>query len=256
MSQLNHVLETYGYLAIFFLTVLEAACLPIPSEVTLGLGGAMATGAIVGSEHHLDLGLVIAVAIAGEMVGSLIAYTVGRTGGRAIVDRYGRYILLTHKDLDRAEAWFAKRGEPVVLFGRVVPVVRCFVSLAAGLADMQIVRFVVYSLIGIAAWVSILCSIGYAAGTSWESVTKGFGDAGYIAAAGIAVALALGAVHRHRHIKEHGAGRPAPSGAAGASGPLAAPPSGRATRSTPAGPAIPYAGRELPAVPTGSESGA
>jgi len=211
MSQLNHFLESYGYFAIFFLTVLEAACIPIPSEVTLGLGGAMATGAIVGSKHHLDLGVVIAVAIAGEMVGSLIAYTVGRTGGRAIVDRYGRYILLTHKDLDRAEAWFAKRGEPVVLFGRVIPIVRCFISLAAGLAEMQLTRFVVYTLIGVAAWVSILCSIGYAAGSSWESMTKGFGYAGYVVAAGIVVVLVLWAVHRYRHIKEHGVGRPSAS---------------------------------------------
>lgn len=217
MSQLNHFLESYGYLAIFFLTVLEAACIPIPSEVTLGLGGAMASGAIVGSKHHLDLGLVIVVAIAGEMVGSLIAYTVGRTGGRAIVDRYGRYILLTHKDLDRAEAWFAKRGEPVVLFGHVVPILRCFTSLAAGLAEMQITKFVVYSLIGIAVWVSLLCSIGYAAGSSWESITKGFGYAGYAAAAGVVVVLVLWAVHRYRHIKEHGVGRPGAESASAAS---------------------------------------
>jgi membrane protein DedA with SNARE-associated domain len=211
MSQLNHFLESYGYLAIFFLTVLESACIPIPSEITLGLGGAMASGAIHGVD--LNLGVVIAVAIAGEMVGSLIAYTVGRTGGRAIVDRYGRYILLTHKDLDRAEAWFAKRGEPVVLFGRVVPVVRCFISLAAGLAEMQITKFVVYSLIGISVWVTVLCSIGYAAGDSWESVTKGFGYAGYVAVAAVAVLVVLWAVHRYRHIKEHGVGRPMEDGA-------------------------------------------
>ena len=210
MSQLNHFLESYGYLAIFFLTVLEAACIPIPSEITLGLGGAMASGAIHGV--NLNLGVVIAVAIAGEMVGSLIAYTVGRTGGRALVDRYGRFILLTHKDLDRAEAWFAKRGEPVVLFGRVVPVVRCFISLAAGLAEMQITKFVIYSLIGISVWVTVLCSVGYAAGSSWESVTKGFGYAGYVAVAAVVVLVALWAVHRYRHIKEHGVGRPMSAG--------------------------------------------
>jgi membrane protein DedA with SNARE-associated domain len=208
MNSLNNFLLSYGYLAIFFLTVLEAACIPIPSEITLGLGGAMASGAIGASKHHLDLGIVIAVAIAGEMVGSLIAYTVGRTGGRAIVDRYGRYVLLTHKDLDRAEAWFAKRGEPVVLFGRVVPVVRCFISLAAGLAEMQITKFVIYSLIGISVWVTVLCSIGYAAGSSWESVTKGFGYAGYVAVAAVVVLLVIWGVHRYRHIKEHGVGRP------------------------------------------------
>ena len=194
----------YGYLAIFFLTVLEAACIPIPSEVTLGLGGALASGALLpGSKVQLNLGVVILVAIAGELLGSLIAYTIGRTGGRTLVDRFGKYILLTHADLDRAEAWFDRRGEPFVLFGRMISVVRCFISLTAGLAEMNITKFMVFTTIGVAAWVSVLCSIGYAVGGSYESVTKGFGYAGYIVAAGIVGVLALWAVHRYRSIKAH-----------------------------------------------------
>src|SRR5579863_4218240 len=97
----------WGYLSIFVFTVLEAACIPVPSEITLGLGGAAASGAaaLLGSHHHLQLAYVILIGIAGEMVGSYLAYTVGRTGGRALVDRYGKFLLLSHKDLDRAEAW-------------------------------------------------------------------------------------------------------------------------------------------------------
>jgi len=202
---MTHFLESYGYVAVFVLTVIEAACIPIPSEVTLGLGGALASAAFVSGSKahpvHLNLVLVIVVAVCGELVGSLLAYLVGRTGGRAFVDNYGKYFLVTHADLDKAEAWFARRGEPVVLFGRVIPVVRAFISLPAGLAEMNLTRFVVYTVVGVAAWVSIICSIGYELGGSYTSLTKGFNCARYVIAIGVVGAVALWAVHRYRAIK-------------------------------------------------------
>jgi membrane protein DedA with SNARE-associated domain len=199
----EHFIATWGYAAIFVLTVLEACCIPIPSEVTLGLSGALAGGAVVSgtSAEHLQLWLVIVVGILGEMVGSTIAYTVGRTGGRALVDRVGKYVLLTHKDLDRAEAWFARRGEPTVLFGRLVPLVRAFVSLPAGLAEMDFRRFALFSFIGVAVWVSVLASVGYALGDSWHSLVGGFGAATYVLVALVAVAVAVVVVHRVRVVR-------------------------------------------------------
>src|SRR3974390_2684913 len=108
---MTRFLLDYGYLAIFLLTVGEASAIPIPSELTLGLGGALASGALLpGSKVHLNLGVVLAVALVGEMLGSMFAYVVGRTGGRALVDRYGKYVLLTHGDLDRAQAWLNPPG--------------------------------------------------------------------------------------------------------------------------------------------------
>ena len=118
---MTHFISQWGYVAIFVLTVAEAACIPIPSELTLGLGGALASGRVSGKS--LELVFVILIGVAGELVGSSIAYVVGRTGGRALVDRFGKYVLLSHRDLDRAEAWFARRGPSAVLVGRVVPVV-------------------------------------------------------------------------------------------------------------------------------------
>jgi membrane protein DedA with SNARE-associated domain len=199
----EHFIATWGYAAIFVLTVLEACCIPIPSEVTLGLGGALAGGAVVSgaSADHLQLWLVIVVGILGEMVGSTIAYTIGRTGGRALVDRVGKYVLLTHKDLDRAEVWFARHGEPTVLFGRLIPLVRAFVSLPAGLAEMDYPRFALFSVIGISVWVSVLAGIGYALGDSWHSLVGGFGAASYVLAALVVVALSAGLVHRVRHVR-------------------------------------------------------
>jgi len=198
----NHFLETWGYLAIFVLTLLESACIPIPSEVTLGLSGALASGAVISGVHgDLSLGWVIVVGILGSLVGSLIAYAVGRTGGRALVNRYGKYVLITHNDLDRVEAWFNRRGDSVVLIGRVVPVVRTFISLPAGLAEMDLTKFVVFTTIGVAVWVSLLCSIGYAVGTSWASVTKAFSYASYVVAAVVVVAIAVFIIHRVRAVR-------------------------------------------------------
>jgi membrane protein DedA with SNARE-associated domain len=206
---MQQFLEHWGYLAVFVLTVLESACIPIPSEVTLGLGGALSSTAFQsGSSTHLDLGLVILVGILGSVIGSLVAYVVGRTGGRRLVDRYGKYVLLTHADLDRVEAWFARRGEWIVLFGRVIPVVRTFISLPAGMAEMNPLRFVALTTIGCAAWVSALSVIGYEVGGQWQSVTKGFSDASYVVAAVAVVVVAAFLWHRLRAVRrEAGSGR-------------------------------------------------
>lgn len=202
----QHFIITWGYLGIFVLTVLEAACIPVPSEIALGLGGALASGALFADGHHLTLGLVIVVGVAGEMVGSFAAYVVGRTGGRALVDRFGRYVLLSHRDLDRAEAWFARRGEATVLLARMVPVARCFVSFPAGVSEMAPVRFGLFSFVGVGVWVSALASTGYALGGAWHSMTKGFGDATYVLAALIVIGIALAVGHRARTLRAERSG--------------------------------------------------
>ena len=197
--EVQHLLETWGYLAVFILTALESACIPIPSEVTLGLGGALASGAVIGgAQGHLNLGLVIVLGIAGSVCGSLLAYVVGRTGGRALVDRYGKYVLLSHSDLDKAETWFSRRGEWMVLYGRVLPFIRTFISLPAGMARMNVVKFTVLTTIGVSLWVTLLTVIGYVLGGSWNKIIKAFGFAGYVVAAMVFVAVVVFMVHRYR----------------------------------------------------------
>jgi membrane protein DedA with SNARE-associated domain len=198
-SEVQHLLETWGYLAVFLLTVMESACVPLPSEVTLGLGGALASGAVIGgTQGHLGLGWVIVVGIIGSVCGSLLAYAVGRTGGRALVDRYGRYVLLSHSDLDKAEGWFSRRGEWMVLYGRVLPVIRGFISLPAGMARMNLAKFTVLSVIGVSLWVTLLTMIGYALGDSWNKMIKAFGYAGYVVAAAVIVLVVVFYVRRYR----------------------------------------------------------
>ncbi len=206
LVDVQQFLETWGYLAVFLLTVLESACVPIPSEVTLGLGGALASGAVIGgAQGHLELGLVIVVGIAGSVSGSLLAYVVGRTGGRTLVDRYGKYVLLSHSDLDKAETWFSRRGEWIVLYGRVLPFIRTFISLPAGMARMNVAKFTVLTTIGVSLWVTLLTVVGYALGGSWNKMIKAFGLAGYVVAAMVVVAIVVFMVRRYRSSRIRGA---------------------------------------------------
>ncbi len=138
---MEHFLETWGYLAVFVLSFISSMGLPVGAELAIIYGGVLASGQITGEPHHLNVVAVILVAALGEVLGSFAGYAIGYFGGRPAVDRFGKYVLLTHKDLDRAESWFAKRGEPVVLFGRFVPLLRSFVSFVAGLAEMSIGKF-------------------------------------------------------------------------------------------------------------------
>jgi membrane protein DedA with SNARE-associated domain len=226
----EHFISSWGYLAVFVLTVAEAACIPIPSELTLGLAGALASGATLSGavdRHPLNLALVIVVGVVGELVGSFIAYMVGRTGGRALVDRFGKYLLLTNKDLDRAEAWFERRGDSAVLIGRVVPVVRTFISFPAGVAEMPVVAFGAFTAIGVTVWVGVLAGIGYTLGSSYHSMVKAFGDATYVVAALVVVAVVFVVVHRFRAVRADQVGRPGRDGHGPGGRPVRAPrPSG------------------------------
>jgi len=200
---MEHFLATWGYLALFVATFISAMALPIGAEIAIGYAGALASGQLLKTtgHDHLQLGLVIAVATAGEVVGSVAGYLIGRFGGRPLVDKVGRYILLTHKDLDRAEAWFARRGEPFVLFGRFIPLLRSFVSLAAGLGEMAIGKFLAFTVLGCAIWCAGLASIGYLLGTSWHHVIKAFSYAGYVVGGLIVVAVVIAIVHRYRVVR-------------------------------------------------------
>jgi membrane protein DedA with SNARE-associated domain len=199
---MEHFLATWGYLALFVATVISTLGIPIGSEIAIGYAGALASGHLTTTGHdHLHLALVIIVAILGELVGSSIGYAIGAYGGRPLLDRVGKYILVTHKDLDRAEAWIDGRGEGVVFVGRLIPLVRSFVSLAAGLAEMSKAKFAALTVAGCAIWCAALASIGYSLGSSWHHVITDFSYAGYIAIVIVVAAIAFAFVHRFNELK-------------------------------------------------------
>jgi membrane protein DedA with SNARE-associated domain len=198
---MEHFLETWGYLAVFILSFISSMGLPVGAEVAIIYGGVLASGQIAHEPHPLNLFAVIAVATLAEVLGSLVGYLIGYFGGRPLVDRAGKYVLLTHKDLDRAEAWFARRGEPVVLFGRFIPLLRSFVSLAAGLAEMARAKFLLFTVIGCAVWCTALTSVGYGLGSSYHRVLKAFSYAGYVAAVLVVIAVVVLFIHRLRVVR-------------------------------------------------------
>jgi membrane protein DedA with SNARE-associated domain len=190
----------YGYFALFLLSVASSACIPIPSEVAFGFAGALCTTAVTG-HVRFSLWAVIVVATLGSLVGAIIAYEVGRSAGRTIVDRWGKWLLLSHKDLDRAEHWFERYGAASVLLGRVIPVVRSFISVPAGIAEMKRVPFDVLTTIGSAVWAALLAGLGYAAGKNWKHVSGDFHAAEYPIIAIIVLGLAYAIWHRWRTVQ-------------------------------------------------------
>jgi membrane protein DedA with SNARE-associated domain len=174
----QHFIGTYGYFAIFILMVAESACIPIPSELTMPLGGALAAGAAAGV--HLSLLLVIAAGVAGNLVGSYIAWAVGRYGGRGTWRRLTKFATVSDDGPARAQRWFDKYGARSVLIGRLLPVIRTFISLPAGFARMAPVRFGLFTVAGCIPWIAGLAVAGFVAGANWRRVTGLVQGAGYI----------------------------------------------------------------------------
>ena len=188
---MQQFIATYGYLAIFVLMLAESACIPVPSELIMTFGGALAAGAVPGT--HLNLIGVILAGTAGNVAGSYIAWAVGRYGGQPALRRWGKRLRLREHDLDRAVAWFDRHGGKAVLFGRMLPVVRTFISLPAGIAGMPPVRFGVYTTLGCLPWTAALAVAGYAVGANWESIVTAFHGPSYIIAGIVLAAIVLAA---------------------------------------------------------------
>jgi uncharacterized membrane-anchored protein/membrane protein DedA with SNARE-associated domain len=188
----THLVSTAGYGAIFALCLLQSCCIPTSSEITLGFAGVLA------AQGRLSLVLVIVVAVLGEVVGAYIAWAVGRYAGRAVVDRFGRYVLLSHRDLDRAEGWYDRHQRFGVFGSRLLPVIRNFVALPAGIAEVPLVRFGLLTAAGSLLWDGAWAGIGYGVGSRWHSIASGFSDAGYVLAVVAVGALIFAVYHRWR----------------------------------------------------------
>jgi len=192
---IQHSVGQWGYLAVFLLMLLESANIPIPSEVTMLVGGLLA------SQGKLNFWVVGLAGTAGNLVGSWASYALGRTGGRALILRYGRYVRLREKELDHSERWFARYGDSAVFFSRLLPVVRTFISLPAGIAEMPLGRFTIYTTLGCLPWTFALTWTGLLLGDHWESVLGYFHDATavIVVAAVVLVGLLVWRSHRRRN---------------------------------------------------------
>ena len=151
-----------GYMGVFILSALESAAIPIPSEVVIPF-----SGFLVASGKFSFLGVVVVSTFA-NLVGSLVLFLIGRSGGRWILENYGKYIFVHKKDLDTADRWFLKHGTTAVFWGRMLPVVRTFISLPAGVAKMDLGRFSLFTFLGALPWNLLLAFVGLKAEENWN----------------------------------------------------------------------------------------
>jgi membrane protein DedA with SNARE-associated domain len=157
------VISTLGYSGIVLLMGIESACIPLPSEVIMPFSGYLV---YTGRFHLLWVATLGAL---GCNLGSLLAYEIGYYGGRPLVERYGSYILLSRRELDLADRFFARYGDLTVFFSRLLPVVRTFIALPAGIARMPRLRFHIYTFIGSWPWCLGLAWVGMKLGEKWDS---------------------------------------------------------------------------------------
>jgi membrane protein DedA with SNARE-associated domain len=165
-------ISTLGYAGIVLLMAIESACIPLPSEVIMPFSGYLVHTHrfnLFGDGH--DFLNLLAVSVAGAVgcvVGSLVAYWVGMYGGRPFIEKYGRYVLISHHDLDLADRWFARYGEAIVFASRLLPVVRTFIAFPAGVARMNLTRFTLYTFLGSLPWCLGLAYVGQILGEQWD----------------------------------------------------------------------------------------
>jgi len=198
-------LISHAIYAVIVFGVLQAMCVPISSELTFLLGGAVASGAIPGTHQHPSLATVIILGTIAEMIGSYISYGVGRAGGHPLVHRLGKYLLITESDVARAERFLVGRGVWALPVARMLPVVRAFASVVAGIVDIPPLRFGVLSFIGTFIYVVVLSSIGYSLGGEWAKVNHGLTQATYILVAVVAVAIIVFVFYRLREFRREAA---------------------------------------------------
>jgi membrane protein DedA with SNARE-associated domain len=201
-----------GLLAVFLLMVAESALIPIPSEATMLFAGfAVANPTGAGAHHHLTLFGIAAAGVIGNLLGSWIAYGVGRFGRIELVERHGHWLHLKPSHLEWADRWFERYGAPAVFFSRMLPIIRTFISLPAGIAKMPFGRFTLYTLAGCIPWVLGLALAGEALGHEWQNARKYFEYVDYAVVVLVVAAIVYAVVRRRRGRSD--TGDPAPDAA-------------------------------------------
>jgi membrane protein DedA with SNARE-associated domain len=187
-----NVVDALGLAGVFLLMVAESACIPVPSEATMLFAGFNV------SDGHYPLLAAVAVGVAGNLVGSWIAYAIGYYGRVDVLEKHGRKLHIKPTHLATADRWFARHGDVTVLVARLLPVVRTFISLPAGVARMPFWRFSLFTLIGCIPWVFGLTFIGKQAGDNWEKWKDSLHYVDYVVVAAIVVGIVWLLLKRRR----------------------------------------------------------
>ncbi len=177
------------------LSLLESAAIPIPSEIVLPFSGYLVA---IGRFSFVT---VVLLATLGNLAGSLVLYWIGRSGGRYLLEKYGKYLFINHKELLYGDHWFHHYGKPAVFFGRVLPGIRTFISFAPGVTNMNVYEFSVYTFLGALPWNAGLTWLGYKAGENWVFLHQYFQklDIIIVVALGIVVVWYISHHLKHTH---------------------------------------------------------
>ena len=202
VNETSHFVRDAGLPGIFALMAISSASIPIPSEVVMLFAGfAVADPGQSGAHHHLTMVGIVLAGLLGTMVGSWVTYAIGRGGRLELLERHGAKLHMGPTQIERADRWFQRYGQPTVLFGRMIPLIRAFVSLPAGVAKMPFWRFTVLSLIGATPWVLALALVGHAVGGDWTGVRKGFEYVDYAIVVLVVAGIAYLVVRRRGRTK-------------------------------------------------------
>ena len=190
---LESLYERFGYVGVVIAMTIESCAIPLPSELILPFAGwSVSRGLIepLTSSPWSYWGAVLA-GVLGNTLGSLASYAIGAYGGRPLVERYGKYVLISAHDLEVAERWFARFGEVTVFFSRMLPLVRTFISVPAGIARMPLWRFTLFSILGAVPWVMLLVWGGMQLGDHWLELKQSLKGLDYLVAAAIVAAVGI-----------------------------------------------------------------
>lgn len=172
VQNLTNLINSYGYLAVFLLMTAESALIPIPSEITMTFAG------FLSGTGHMNIFLAVFIGASGNLFGSLLAFWLGRAMGeewiRIAIRKWGKWILVHEKDFDTSLRWFQKYGQGITFTSRLLPIVRTFISLPAGIADMNVVKFGIFTFIGSLLWSGVLAYLGLKLGQNWLAIDPYF----------------------------------------------------------------------------------
>lgn len=190
------IINTTGYLGIFILSALESAAIPIPSEVVLPFSG------FLSASGRFDIWAVIFIATLANLAGSIVLFWIGKSGGRWILERYGKYFLIHKNDLEKGDRWFIRHGNKAIFWSRMLPVVRTFISLPAGVSGMNFSKFCLLTFLGALPWNAGLAFVGYKTGENWDILHDYFRSADVVI---ITLAIVfIGWYIRNHFKKKHG----------------------------------------------------